>query len=138
MPITVWGEVTKSTAGKKQIEQWVRNNGLFVFNNRDKTHFSAGTGNFSALDLCVGSPELQMDFQWSAVNEPRGSNPFPAMLREVQPLPALKACPRLWKLDGADGKKWQSWLVLRDLTWAVYLYTRQTPTSARNFLKLPK
>ncbi len=78
------------------VEDW----DLCVLNTGDPTHFHIQTGTLTAIDLTMTSPDCFLDFNWNVLNDLRGSDHYPILIKSVGGPPAPR-CPR-WCLGRAD------------------------------------
>ncbi|XP_076057241.1 uncharacterized protein LOC143034778 [Oratosquilla oratoria] len=94
-----WGDVTSNAKGE-QLQQIIENIDLTVLNTNKPTHFHIQTGTFSCIDLSLASPNAFMDFEWDVLDDLFGSDHFPIIISNGNPVPVARA-PR-WCTDRAD------------------------------------
>ncbi|XP_072140843.1 uncharacterized protein [Dermacentor andersoni] len=66
------------------------------------TYCSPSTGAMSCLDLALCTPSLLIDFKWSVINNPYGSDHMPGIIKNTSPFPTVPLRPPRWKLHLAD------------------------------------
>ena len=119
---TAWGCTSSCTRGRL-LESLLLDETLCVLNEGTRTHFTLPSGQTSALDLSLTSPELVPHFTWSVNDEPLGSDHFPIWL-QIQNDPVLGIRPPRWNLRKAD------WSVFRDLVENSSLCSEEASISA--------
>ena len=102
---TAWGCDTTGTRGRL-LESFIRDEALCILNTGERTHFTLPSGQTSALDLSLASPQLANLFTWSVHDDPLGSDHFPVWL-EYQEDPVLGNRPQRWNLRKADWVEFQ-------------------------------
>ena len=105
---TVWGCITTGTRGHL-LESIITDESLCVLNTGERTHFTLPSGQTSALDLSLTSPQLSILFKWSVHDDPLGSDHFPVWL-QFQNSPVLGSRPRKWNMAKADWNGFQTML----------------------------
>ena len=73
---TVWGCDHTGSRGRV-LESFICDESLCILNTGHRTHFTMPSGQTSALDLTLVSPELAQLFTWSVNDDPLGSDHFP-------------------------------------------------------------
>ena len=97
---TAWGCDTTGTRGHL-LESFISDESLCVLNTGQCTHFTMPSGQTSALDLSLASPQLAQVFNWSVHDDPLGSDHFPVWLRYEED-PVLGNRPPRWNVRKAD------------------------------------
>ena len=105
---TSWGCNDTNTRGRL-LERFIDDETLCVLNTGMRTHFTLPSGQTSALDLSIVSPQLAHLFTWSVHEEPLGSDHFPTWLR-YQDSPGLGHRPRRWNVSKANWDEFQTFL----------------------------
>ena len=75
----IWGSETENSRGQL-IEDYLERNEVCIMNNGLPTRFDTYSGNTSALDLTLCSPQLQARFDWTTEDETHGSDHFPIII----------------------------------------------------------
>ena len=96
-----WGCQNTNKRGKI-IEEFLDQNQLCCYNDGTNTYLHSATGTYSAIDLTICDPSIFMDYHWSVYEETCGSDHFPIILENQNPVRDSKT-PR-WNLQKAD---WQ-------------------------------
>ena len=66
------------------IENFIAENDLCLFNDKQPTYLHSPTRNYFALDLSVCSPNIYLDFDWSVLDDLHGSDHFPIKIEEIE------------------------------------------------------
>ena len=103
---TAWGCDSTGTRGRL-LESLIDDETLCVLNTGKRTHFTLPSGQTSALDLSLASPQIAHRFTWSVHDDPLGSDHFPVWIQH-QDDPVLGRRPQRWNLRKADWVKFQS------------------------------
>ena len=123
---TAWGCDHTSSRGRI-LENFIRDESLCILNTGQHTHFTVPSGQTSALDLSLASPQLAQAFTWSVRDEPLGSDHFPVWI-EHQDGKVLSSRPQRWNTQKADWTEFQASLETSILTRA-----DTSATSAEDF-----
>ena len=102
---TAWGCGHTGSRGRI-LESFIDDESLCILNTGQRTHFTMPSGQTSALDLSLASPQLAQLFTWSVHDDPLGSDHFPVWIR-YQVDPVLGNRPRRWNLHKADWVQFQ-------------------------------
>ena len=102
---TVWGCDHTGSRGRV-LESFICDESLCILNTGHRTHFTMPSGQTSALDLTLVSPELAQLFTWSVNDDPLGSDHFPVWIH-LHDEPVLGRRPQRWKLREADWEAFQ-------------------------------
>ena len=97
---TVWGCETTDRRGRV-LESFIRDECLCLLNTGTRTHMTLPSGQMSALDLSVTSPQLVPSIAWSVDTDPMGSDHFPVWLH-FQGGAVIGERPPRWNLRKAD------------------------------------
>ena len=97
---TAWGCDSTGTRGRL-LESLINDEALCVLNTGERTHFTLPSGQTSALDLSLASPQLAHRFNWSVHDDPLGSDHFPVWIK-FQGNPVLGSRPQRWNLRKAN------------------------------------
>ena len=111
---TAWGCNSTGSRGRV-LESLINDETLCILNTGERTHFTVPSGQTSALDLSLASPQLAHHFTWSVHDDPLGSDHFPVWI-EHQENPVLGNRPRRWNLRKANWVDFQSSLETALLT----------------------
>ena len=103
---TAWGCDTTGTRGHL-LETFISDESLCVLNTGQCTHFTMPSGQKSALDLSLASPQLAQVFTWSVHNDPLGSDHFPVWL-QCEEDPVLRNRPPRWNVRKADWSEFEA------------------------------
>ena len=103
---TAWGCDTTGTRGHL-LESFTSDESLCVLNTGQHTHFTLPSGQTSALDLSLASPQLAPVFTWSVHGDPLGSDHFPVWLQYEED-PVLGNRPPRWNVRKADWSQFQA------------------------------
>ena len=103
---TAWGCDHMCPRGRI-LEDFILEESLCILNTGQRTHFTVPSGQTSALDLSLVSPQLAQLFTWSVHDDPLGSDHFPVWLQH-QDDPTLGSRPQRWNLNKAEWDKFQS------------------------------
>ena len=94
----MWGSAHCCPRGAL-IEALIRSNNITLINDGSPTHETSSSGNQSAIDLSLCSPDLLLDLQWSVVGDLHGSDHFPILIKSQTPTPPR--APPKWRIDKA-------------------------------------
>lgn len=97
----LWGSARTDGRGK-MVEKWLLSSSVCLLNTGTPTYIHSATQTFSALDLSFCSPSLFGVLEWSALENPLGSDHFPVLLRYLPQIDILTTRPPRWKLQQAD------------------------------------
>ena len=103
---TAWGCDHTGPRGRV-LESFICDESLCILNTGQRTHFTVPSGQTSALDLTLSSPQLAHLFTWSVNDDPLGSDHFPVWIQS-QDNPVLGSRPRRWNVQKADWGKFQT------------------------------
>ena len=103
---TAWGCDTTGTRGHL-LQSFISDEALCVLNTGQHTHLTMPSGQTSALDLSLASPQLAQVFTWSVHDDPLGSDHFPVWLQYAAD-PALGNRPQRWNVRRADWSEFQA------------------------------
>ena len=87
------------------IENFIAENDLCLFNNKQATYLHYPTRKYFSLDLAICYPNIYLDFNWSVLDDLHGSNHFPIVIKEIESDPE-EHHPR-WNLNKAN---WETFL----------------------------
>ena len=65
------------------IENFIAENDLCLFNDKQPTYLHSPTRNYFALDLSICSPNIYLDFDWSVLDDLHGSDHFPIKMKKL-------------------------------------------------------
>ena len=102
---TVWGCDHTGPRGRI-LESFIYYESLCILNTGQRTHFTVPSGQTSALDLTLASPQLAELFTWSVNEDPLGSDHFPVWIQSKDN-PVLCSRPRRWNVQKADWERFQ-------------------------------
>ena len=102
---TAWGCDHTGPRGRI-LESFISDESLCILNTGHRTHFTMPTGQTSALDLTLVSPQLAQLFTWSVNDEPLGSDHFPVWIQSHDN-PVLGSRPQRWNIRKADWETFQ-------------------------------
>ena len=105
---TLWGCRCTDSRGRL-LEAFVRDEGLCLLNTGRRTHVTLPSGQTSALDLSVSSPQLVPLLSWEVDEDPMGSDHFPIWM-QFQSSAVLGQRPPRWNLMKADWNRFQEQL----------------------------
>ena len=105
---TAWGCDSTGTRGRI-LESFIYDEYLCVLNTGKRTHFTLPSGQTSALDLSLASPQIAHRFTWLVHDDPLGSDHFPVWI-QLEDEPVLGTRPQRWNLRKADWTKFESLL----------------------------
>ena len=123
---TTWGCNYTGPRGRI-LETFICDESLCVLNTGQRTHFTMPSGQTSALDLSLASPQLAQLFTWSVNDEPLGSDHFPVWVQH-QESPVLGSRPQRWNLRKANWIEYES-----SLETAILARTETSVMSAEEF-----
>ena len=103
---TAWGCDTTGPRGRL-LESFICDELLCILNTGQQTHFTMPSGQKSALDLSLASPQLAQLFTWSVHDDPLGSDHFPVWI-SYQEDPALGTRPPRWNVARANWAEFQT------------------------------
>ena len=103
---TAWGCDHTGPRGRI-LESFICDESLCILNTGQRTHFTVPSGQTSALDLALASPQLAQLFTWSVNDDPLGSDHFPVWIQS-QENPVLERRPQRWNMNKADWKGFES------------------------------
>ena len=63
------------------IENFIAENDLCLFNNKQATYLQSPTRKYFSLDLAICSPNIYLDFSWSVLDDLHGSDHFPIVIK---------------------------------------------------------
>lgn len=89
----------------KIIEEFIDIKNLNILNNGDNTHFSLGYKTFSAIDLTLVTPSLELYFDWYVNEDLHGSDHFPLII------PVIKD-----QMNKMRDRKW----IIKKANWELY------------------
>ena len=89
------------------LESLICDESLCILNTGQRTHVTLPSGQTSALDLSLCSPQLAQLFTWSAHDDPLGSDHFPVWI-ECQDDLFLGHRPQKWNVRKANWVEFQS------------------------------
>ena len=95
----LWGSKTTTDKGK-QLEDFLSQEGLCIFNDGTDTYLHPGNGFYSAIDLSVTDPSLLLDFSWKVYDDLCGSDYFSIILESLNSTVGER--PTRYKFDKAD------------------------------------
>ena len=78
----LWGCLDTNDKGEI-IENFIAENDLCLFNDKQPTYLHSPTRNYFALDLSICSPNIYLDFDWSVLDDLHGSDHFPIKIEEI-------------------------------------------------------
>ena len=93
------------------IENFIAENDLCLFNNKQATYLHSPTRKYFSLDLAICSPNIYLDFNWSVLDDLHGSDHFPFVIKEIESDPE-EHHPR-WNLNKAN---WETFSLLCEET----------------------
>ena len=105
---TVWGCDSIDRRGRL-LEAFIRDECLCLLNTGMRTHITLPSGQTSALDLSIASPQLVPSITWAVDGDPMGSDHFPIWLR-FQSSAVLGERPPRWNLQKADWAEFEAYL----------------------------
>ena len=79
----LWGCLDTNDKGEI-IENFIAENDLCLFNDKQPTYLHSPTRNYFALDLSICSPNIYLDFDWSVLDDLHGSDHFPIKIQEIE------------------------------------------------------
>ena len=82
----------------KELENFLSQEGLCIFNDGTDTYLHPGNGSYSAID--VADPYLLLDFSWKVHDDLWGSHHFPIILESLNSTMGEK--PTRYQFDKAD------------------------------------
>ena len=85
--------------GKIELTDFITENNVCLLNDSSYTYLHPATGTFTAIDLCLCSPDILMEIDFMVESNSYGSDHFPISLTIGVSLPG--ALPR-WNLNRAD------------------------------------
>ena len=103
---TAWGCEHTDRRGRI-LESMILDESLCILNTGERTHFTVPSGQTSALDLSLVSPQLAHLFNWTVHDDPLGSDHFPVWI-QFQDSPDLGTRPQRWNLRKADWAEFQA------------------------------
>ena len=93
---TLWGCKNTNQKGKN-LETFINNNNLCIYNNKSLTYLCPFSGSYSAIDLSLSDPSIFMDDTY-------GSDHFPICLQNLE---LSDENPKRWNLNKANWEKFQ-------------------------------
>ena len=106
----LWGCTDTNDKGAI-IENFIAENDLCLFNNKQATYLHSPTRKYFSLDLAICSPNIYLDFNWSVLDDLHGSDHFPIVIKEIDSDPE-EHHPR-WNLNKAN---WETFSLLCEET----------------------
>ena len=100
-----WGCKDTNDRGNLIYEFIARNNMCLLNNPKTSTYCHPASGNFSAIDLTLCSPNIFLDFNWQVKDDTFGSDHFPIVLEQNGPPDLVRNTK--WKLNKADWNLFQ-------------------------------
>ena len=82
------------------IENFIAENDLCLFNDKQPTYLHSPTRNYFASDLSICSPNIYLDFDWSVLDDLHGSDHFSIKIEEIDP--TNEAHHSRWNLNKAN------------------------------------
>ncbi|MCG7877158.1 MAG: reverse transcriptase domain-containing protein [Candidatus Thiodiazotropha endolucinida] len=79
----LWGCTDTNNKGEI-IENFIAENDLCLFNDKQPTYLHSPTRKYFALDLSICSPNIYLDYDWSVVDDLHGSDHFPIVIEEIE------------------------------------------------------
>ncbi len=76
-------------------------------------HFHSQTGLFTAIDLCLYSSTVLLDFNWNVLPDLHGSDHFPIILTLAEREPRTRL-PR-WRIEKQTGNFLHSYVPLHEM-----------------------
>ena len=93
------------------IENFIAENDLCLFNNKQATYLNSPTRKYFSLDLAICSPNIYLDFNWSVLDDLHGSDHFPIVIKEKESDPEEHRSR--WNLNKAN---WETFSLLCEET----------------------
>ena len=109
---TIWGNDSCNQRGQT-IEQLLTLTDTCLLNSGKKTHFHVQSGNSSAIDLTLCSPDICPDLLWSTSNDLCGSDHFPILVQTLTQ--ELVACETRLLMRKADWETYEALTVVGQL-----------------------
>uniref|UniRef100_A0A1B0DIK5 Endonuclease/exonuclease/phosphatase domain-containing protein n=1 Tax=Phlebotomus papatasi TaxID=29031 RepID=A0A1B0DIK5_PHLPP len=100
-----WGSSTTNTRGRT-IERFIEEHNLLLLNDGSFTYLSPSYGTFSAIDLSLCSPSLELTFNWNVAKDTYNSDHFPVILTDLDTNCSITRRKR-WKEDSANWPAFQ-------------------------------
>ena len=101
----LWGSSRTDPRGKS-IEKLLSESDLQLLNDDSPTYCHPATGTLSYLDLTLTDPSLSLDYSWSTLDSPHGSDHYPIVLSPV--LPETTSHPKRWNFARANWPSFQA------------------------------
>ena len=92
---TLWGCKNTNQKGKN-LETFINNNNLCIYNNKSPTYLCPFSGSYSAIDLSLSDPSIFIDFSWKVMKDTYGSVHFPICLQNSK---FSDENPKRWNLN---------------------------------------
>ena len=100
---TLWDCKNTNQTGKN-LETFINNNNLCIYNNKSPTYLCPFSGSYSAIDLSLSDPSILIDFSWQVMKDTYGSDHFPICLQNSE---LSDENPKRWNLNKANWEKFQ-------------------------------
>lgn len=108
---TMWGCESCNRRGRV-IEQLLENTDTCLLNNGRATHFHVQTGDSSAIDLSLCSPDILTDLAWTTADDLYGSDHYPILVDVLSCQPQM--CEPRLLLRRADWKTFEALTQIQD------------------------
>jgi Endonuclease-reverse transcriptase len=96
---TLWGCSSTNQKGL-ELEKFLMQSNLCLFNNKSATYLHPGTGTLSSLDLACCEPMLYLNYTWSILTDLYGSDHNPTIV--AKPFTEAVDDCKGWWLTGTD------------------------------------
>lgn len=98
------GDCKNTNQKGKNMESFIENNNLCIFNDKSPTFICPFSGNQSAIDLSLCDSSMFLDFSWKVLPDTYGSDHYPICLQNSEQTDEKS---QWWNLNKANWEEYQ-------------------------------